>query len=267
MPAALFSRLNGAVIGVSKPLGLSSAQVVSRVKQAIVRDLREHPNAGDAADGKQKLWKSVKVGHGGTLVRQNHLRTLIGIGTGTKRLASYLGCDKEYIVHGKLGTATATYDSEGSVVEEQPYEHVTAEAIQQALAKYRGTIMQTPPIYSALKHKGQPLYLLARQGRAAIPEVPPRPVTIHAAEMLAFTAATGTLKPSFELRVVCGRGTYIRSLVHDIGHDVGSCAHVSMLHRTRQGDWPLGLCLPEDQWTLSDMLQALDRHARTSKSK
>jgi tRNA pseudouridine55 synthase len=144
----------------------------------------------------------------------------------------------------KLGEKTTTADAEGEVVETRPVENVTMERVEEVLGRFRGDIMQIPPMYSALKHKGQPLYKLARQGIEV--EREPRPVSIYRLEQVALDA------DRLELDIFCSRGTYIRTLVEDIGEALGCGAHISGLRRTGVGPYS-----DESQWFTLDALKAL----------
>jgi len=145
----------------------------------------------------------------------------------------------------RLGQTTTTYDAEGEILAERPFTHLTLNQIQEALEPFRGEIQQQPPLYSAIKQGGQPLYKLARQGKEDV-ERPFRPVTIHALTLLNWEP------PFLSLRVHCSSGTYIRSLGHDLGEALGCGGHLSALRRLAVGDFgvetavPLELLSPEN---------------------
>jgi tRNA pseudouridine55 synthase len=194
---------------IDKPLEWTSHDVVGRVR---------------------RLADERRVGHAGTLDPLATGVLLVCIGQ-TTRLVEYLvGHDKTYETTIRLGQTTATYDAEGAVVRERPVT-VTPAQIGESLRAFRGHIQQRPPIYSAVKMDGQPLYKRARRGEAV--EAPPREVVIHTLELLDWRP------PLLELRVVCSSGTYIRSLAHDIGEALGTGGHVAALRRMAVGDFTL----------------------------
>jgi tRNA pseudouridine55 synthase len=135
-----------------------------------------------------------------------------------------LADDKRYFVRGQFGQITDTADAEGEVIKTQPFEHLTDEEIRMAVNQFVGDIEQIPPMYSALKKDGQPLYKLARQGIEI--DRPPRPVTIHHIDYLGYEQGVVSLEVS------CSKGTYIRTLIEDIGNKLGCGAHVIELRRT-----------------------------------
>jgi tRNA pseudouridine55 synthase len=138
---------------------------------------------------------------------------------------------KTYRAEIELGVATDSYDAEGSVTGRGETSGITMDMISTALDKFRGEIQQTPPIYSALKHEGQPLYKLARQG---IPVEPgPRPATVYRLDLIAFNS------PMLTLDVECSKGTYIRSLAHELGMALGCGAHLKGLIRTAYGPFDI----------------------------
>jgi len=197
-------RLDGVLL-LDKPAGVGSNAVLQSVK---------------------RLYAAAKAGHAGTLdpLASGLLMVLFGEATKFSQLA--LDADKEYAAHACLGVTTTTGDADGKVLERKPCS-VRDEDIEPVLARFRGDSEQVPPMYSALKHAGRPLYALARAGR----EVPraPRRIRVHVLQLLRFA------EDSVELRVRCSKGTYIRSLVEDIGRALGCGAHVSALRRTASG--------------------------------
>ncbi len=198
------------ILNINKPVGKTSFEVV-----AIVRKL-----SGEA-----------RVGHGGTLDPEATGVLPIGLGRGT-RMAEFLAeARKVYQAQVELGTATDTYDASGKVTYRGDVSMVTKEQVEAALASFRGLIQQTPPLYSALKYQGQPLYRLARAGI----EVPrsPRKVNIFRLELLDFKL------PLLTLEVTCSKGTYIRSLAHDLGQALGCGAHLKSLVRLKSGPFHL----------------------------
>jgi tRNA pseudouridine55 synthase len=196
--------IDGALL-LDKPVGLSSNRALQEAK---------------------KLLGAKKAGHAGTLDPLASGLLLVLVGEGTKFAGPMLDADKEYLATVKLGATTSTADAEGEVLEERPV-RVSAEQVAAALAKFRGPIEQTPPMHSALKRDGVPLYRLARAGRSV--ERRPRRVEIHELELLQCAP------PILELRVRCSKGTYIRVLAEDIGTALGTGAHLAALRRTASG--------------------------------
>ncbi|HEY3074398.1 MAG TPA: tRNA pseudouridine(55) synthase TruB [Burkholderiales bacterium] len=196
--------IDGALL-LDKPLGLSSNRALQEAK---------------------KLLGAKKAGHAGTLDPLATGLLLILVGEATKFAGPMLDADKEYLATVKLGVTTSTADAEGAVLEERPV-HVSAEQVAAALGRFRGTIEQLPPMHSALKRDGLPLYQLARAGRTV--ERRARRIEIHELELLQCAP------PILELRVRCSKGTYIRVLAEDIGAALGTGAHLAALRRTGSG--------------------------------
>ena len=194
---------------IDKAAGMTSHDVVARVR---------------------RLLRQKRVGHAGTLdpLATGVLPVLVGQAT---RVAEYLSeSGKAYQATVCFGVETDTYDAEGEVVAEQPVA-LTLPEIEAVLPEFLGEQMQVPPRYSAIKRAGQPLYKLARAGAEVTPE--PRPVVISALRPVAWEP------PELVLDVECGKGTYIRSLAHDLGARLGTGAHLAALRRTRSGPFTL----------------------------
>ena len=191
--------------------------------------------SNDALQRVKRLYTAKKAGHTGSLDPLASGLLPICFGEATKLSGFLLDADKYYSVSCRLGQRTATGDAEGEVVETQPMPALNEALIEKSLARLRGEIMQVPPMYSALRHHGQRLYDLAREGI----EVPrePRAVTIHELKLM------GSNPDGLELEVRCSKGTYIRTLVEDLAADLGTCGHVSRLRRLAVGpfgrDWPM----------------------------
>jgi tRNA pseudouridine55 synthase len=194
------------VLLIDKPVGLSSNDALTKVKRIV---------------------NAKKAGHTGTLDPFATGLLPLCFGEATKFSQDLLEADKTYdaVVH--LGITTATGDTEGEAVETRPVD-VTVEQIEAALARFRGPIMQIPPMYSALKRDGKALYEYAREG--IVLEREARPVTIHKLEMLAYDA------PMLTIRVTCSKGTYVRVLGEDIGAELGCGAHLNALRRIQVGN-------------------------------
>ncbi|MDD5556837.1 MAG: tRNA pseudouridine(55) synthase TruB [bacterium] len=173
-----------------------------------------------------------RVGHGGTLDPSAEGVLVLGLGrAATRRLGECMAAAKEYRAVMTLGTTTDTQDAEGKVTGRREWASVTEGRLREVLAGFRGELRQVPPMYSALKRGGVPLYVLARRGR----EVPrePRAVRIDEIELIRFRP------PDAEIRVVCSKGTYIRTLCADIGEALGCGGHLKRLVRTRVGRFRL----------------------------
>lgn len=197
-----------------------------------------HKDAGmsshDAVVRTKKALKVKKAGHAGTLDPMATGVLLVCIGEATKAAGLFSDLDKEYVATLKLGETTDTYDAEGRVVEYRDAGAVTAEVIHACIPAFRGRIQQVPPMYSALKRNGEPLYQLARRGIEVHRD--PRTVTVHALDVFAIDI------PFVSMRVSCSKGTYIRSLCHDIGRRLGIGAHMTELSRVRIGPFLLEQC-------------------------
>jgi len=196
------------VLNLDKPVGLTSQQAVSRVK---------------------KILKVKKAGHAGTLDPMATGVLLVCIGEATKISSLLMDMPKTYEAELRLGQSTDTFDAEGEITGQCETEEFSPDEIDSALEVFRGVILQTPPMYSAIKMDGRPLYELAREGKTVERKV--REVTIHDIER------TGYEHPRLSIRVVCSKGTYIRTLAVDIAERLGTLAHLSALRRTRTGDF------------------------------
>ncbi len=194
------------VLSIDKPVGLTSMEVVRRVKRLV---------------GQRH------VGHGGTLDPQASGLLPVCLGYANRLMQFLVDSTKEYHATIRLGISTDTYDAQGQVVAEQDPSSVTRQAAEAALDTLRGTIHQTPPMYSALKRDGRRLYDLARSGVQV--ERAPREVEISRLEMVQWAP------PQLDLEIECGRGAYIRSLAHDLGQQLGCGAHLVALRRLRTG--------------------------------
>ena len=215
--------------------GLNPQQVWQQERKSMRRTLADGLNLQNYNG---KLPK-VKVGHGGTLDPFATGVLVIGINSGTKAMASYLNGTKSYTAVGKFGSETDTLDLQGKVVKTDDGFDVSREALEKVLKNYVGEIEQRPPIYSALKKNGRKLYDLARKGEIEEKDVPMRSVTIHSIELLEFANGGDTFKLSIE----CGGGVYIRSLIRDVGRELGTVANMVALERSKQGVFDLDSCI------------------------
>lgn len=199
--------LDGIVL-LDKPLGLSSNDALQRVK---------------------RLFSARKAGHTGSLDRLASGLLPICLGEATKISGFLLNADKYYLATFRLGERTTTGDAEGEVLERRPLEGVTRQSVEAALARFLGPIAQIPPMHSAIKYQGRPLYKLAHQGIEI--ERQPRSVVIHALDLLGFEGRDA------EVSVRCSKGTYVRTLAEDVGEALGCGAYVSSLRRLGSGPY------------------------------
>ena len=184
--------------------------------------------------------KRFKVGHAGTLDPLATGVLILCTGKATKRIEELQHHTKEYEADLMLGATTASYDKEHPVNATYPYEHITEEMFNEVLKKFTGTIAQRPPLYSACKVDGERAYNLARQGSDM--QLAPKQITIEKIELLSFAP------PQATIRVVCGKGTYIRSLARDIGEALNSGGYLTDLIRTRIGDYKLENCITTEEF-------------------
>lgn len=199
---------------------------------------------------KRRLPRGTKIGHAGTLDPFAGGVLVVSLGHAC-RLVEYVQAQpKEYLAVVMLGARSQTDDPHGPIVVTPGANPPADEDVRQALARMLGTILQTPPAHSAVHVQGRRAYELAREGRPA--DLAPRPVTIHALEMLSYTW------PQLELRVTCGSGTYIRSLARDIGDSLGVGGYCEKLTRTRVGPFSLEQARPVEQVDLQrDLISPL----------
>jgi tRNA pseudouridine55 synthase len=197
-------------------------------------------------------YRLAKVGHGGTLDPMATGLLVLLLGKGTKCSDAVMAGEKVYEGELTLGTTTDSQDREGEVLETRPLPpDLSREAVEALLPEFTGDILQIPPMVSALKKDGVPLYKLARAGKTIEREA--RPVTIHQLELLGWTP------PVVGLRVRCSKGTYVRTLAHDLGEKIGCGAHLSALRRTASGNFSV-----EDAVTV-DALREMDLEAMTAR--
>ena len=210
----------GEVIAINKPYTWTSFQIVNKVRYQLSR-------AYDI--------KRFKVGHAGTLDPLATGVLLLCTGKATKRIEELQTQTKEYEAEIMLGATTPSFDMEHPVNATYPYEHITREMTEEVLKQFTGNIAQRPPLFSACKVDGKRAYDLARGGSDM--ELAPKQIRIDEIELLNFEL------PKIRIRVVCGKGTYIRSLARDIGEALGSGAYLTALARTRIGEYKLEECI------------------------
>jgi len=207
--------LNGQVLLIDKPLKWSSFQAVNKLKYLLIN--------------KVGLPKKFKIGHAGTLDPLATGLLLICTGKFTKRISELQGQAKEYTGTFYIGATTPSYDLETEIDQTYPTEHIDETLIHETVKQFLGEIDQKPPIFSAIKKDGVRLYEHARAGE--IIEIESRKTTIHEFEI------TRVALPEVDFRVVCSKGTYIRSLAYDFGKAMNSGSHLTALRRTKIGDY------------------------------
>jgi tRNA pseudouridine55 synthase len=192
-----------------------------------------------------------KVGHCGTLDPIATGLLLLTIGRGTKIQDLLMSEDKEYVGTMRLGVSTSTQDSAGETTEERSVPALSDEEIRQAFAKFSGDFYQMPPMVSAIKQGGVPLYKLARQGKVV--EREPRLVHVyrHTIDRIAL--------PEIDFTVVCSKGFYVRTYAHDIGDTLGCGAHLQSLRRTKSGRFSVGGAMTVEELKTAEPLSILDR--------
>ncbi|MDT8441308.1 MAG: tRNA pseudouridine(55) synthase TruB [Desulfuromonadales bacterium] len=205
----------------------------------LVIDKPEGPTSFDMVRQVRRWCGVRKVGHAGTLDPFATGVLPVAVGQATRLIEYLMAGDKEYEATMRLGAATDTQDLHGQVLTTGDWRQVTCEQVQAVIAPLVGEIDQLPPMFSALKRDGQPLYRLARQGIEVARE--PRRVRIDRIELLDFSP------PDIRLRVACGKGVYIRTLCHDIGATLGCGAHLVQLRRTRCGRFTEADALPPEE--------------------
>lgn len=210
------------VLPVDKPNGPTSHDIVAMIR---------------------RRFRIKKVGHGGTLDPQATGLLIVLLGRGTKLSDRFMQSDKTYEGFMQLGVATDSQDAQGTVIGEAEFGHVTREQLESEMAAFTGDVMQIPPMVSAVKKNGVPLYKLARKGKTV--EREPRLIHVYEFQLLAFEP------PRAGFRMRCSKGTYVRTVCADIGERLGCGAHLATLRRTRCGDMDVEQALPAA--TIRDM--------------
>ncbi|MEN0050536.1 MAG: tRNA pseudouridine(55) synthase TruB [Bacteroidota bacterium] len=214
---------------VDKPKEWTSFDVVNKLRSTIRKKLGI---------------KKIKVGHAGTLDPMATGLLIICTGKFTKQLSEYQGMPKEYTGTLHLGATTPSYDAETAIDAQFPTDHITYELLEQARQQFLGDIEQKPPIFSAIKVDGQPLYKKARKGESV--EIKSRPVKIYDFDLLSKDL------PNIDFEVKCSKGTYIRSLAYDFGKAVESGAYLTGLRRTKIGEYDV-----KDAWSLEELVEKI----------
>ena len=219
----------GYIAIIDKPLEWTSTDVVRKIKYALQHRLG---------------YKKIKIGHAGTLDPLATGVLIVCIGKATKMVNDLQAEEKEYIADIELGATTPSYDLEHPIDKRYPTEHITREMIEQALRDLTGERLQAPPIYSAKKVEGVRAYEFARAGEEV--ELKKALINIYEMEILSLEM------PHLKVRVRCSKGTYIRSLAHEIGQALDSGAHLTGLRRTRSGGFTA-----ENGWKLENFMEKL----------
>ena len=228
--------VEGAIIAIDKPYRMSSFGALAHVRYVISRHVGV---------------KRVKTGHTGTLDPLATGVLILCTGKMTKQIERLQYETKEYTATLQLGATTASYDREHTVDMTYPTRHITRELIDEVLPQFVGDVMQVPPAYSAVHVDGERAYKLRRRSDEVEQQMQAKPVRINEIEVLAFDPKQMQLS----LRVVCGKGTYIRSLARDIGRALGSGAFLTALRRTRVGDIRVEDCIDFDH--IKDWVEGL----------
>lgn len=211
----------GEIFAIDKPYRISSFGALAHVRYVLSRT----------------LGYKVKIGHAGTLDPLATGVLILCTGKATKRIEEFQGQTKEYTATLQLGATTASYDMEHEVNASFPTEHITRELINDTMPQFIGDIEQIPPTYSAVKVNGDRAYELRRAGEEV--KLKPKHIHIDEIEVVDFDVE----KMQLSLRVVCGKGTYIRALARDLGRALKSGAYLTALRRTRVGDFTIDRCL------------------------
>ncbi|MBF1526524.1 MAG: tRNA pseudouridine(55) synthase TruB [Prevotella salivae] len=211
----------GEIFAIDKPYRISSFGALAHVRYVLSRT----------------LGYKVKIGHAGTLDPLATGVLILCTGKATKRIEEFQGQTKEYTATLQLGATTASYDMEHEVNASFPTEHITRELINDTLPQFIGDIEQIPPTYSAVKVNGDRAYELRRAGEEV--KLKPKHIHIDEIEVVDFDVE----KMQLSLRVMCGKGTYIRALARDLGRALNSGAYLTALRRTRVGDFTIDRCL------------------------
>ena len=232
----------GVVIAIDKPYRMSSFGALAHIRYLISRKLGV---------------KRVKTGHAGTLDPLATGVLLLCTGKATKLIEQLQAHTKEYVATLKLGATTASFDREHTVNRTFPTRHITRQLVEETLKNFTGDIMQVPPAFSACKVDGKRAYLLMRKGNNV--ELKAKQVRVDELELLSFNPQQMTMA----IRVVCGKGTYIRSLARDIGYTLESGAFLTSLRRTRVGEYKVEDCISLDDfpdWLDRQDIQKVDSH-------
>lgn len=218
---------NGTVVLINKPKGWTSFTVCGKLR---------------------RLVKVKKVGHAGTLDPMATGLLIVCVGKATKLVDRYQGMIKGYSGVFRLGEATSTWDADSPVIQREPWEHIKDEDIKKAAASFGGEIWQVPPMFSAIKIGGEKMYEKARRGESI--ELSPRQISIFQFDI----ERSLDDRQNLIFRVICSKGTYIRSLCADLGKALGSCAHLTALRRDSIGEYSA-----DDAWEFKELEDAITK--------
>lgn len=230
----------GVILSIDKPYAMSSFGALAHIRYLLTKKMRY----------------KVKVGHAGTLDPLATGVLILCTGKKTKEIETLQAHTKEYVATLQLGASTASHDMEHPVDEVFPTEQITRERIEQVLTSFVGDVQQVPPVYSAVCVNGKRAYQLSRKGKDF--EIKAKTVHIEEIELLHYDEEMMQMS----IRVVCGKGTYIRSLARDIGEALDSAAYLTSLCRTRVGDISLSQCITLEQfpkWLEQQDLELLEQ--------
>ena len=230
----------GVILSIDKPYAMSSFGALAHIRYLLTKKMRY----------------KVKVGHAGTLDPLATGVLILCTGKKTKEIETLQAHTKEYVATLQLGASTASHDMEHPVDEVFPTEQITRERIEQVLTSFVGDVQQVPPVYSAVCVNGKRAYQLSRKGKDF--EIKAKTVHIEEIELLHFDEEMMQMS----IQVVCGKGTYIRSLARDIGEALDSAAYLTSLCRTRVGDISLQQCITLEQfpkWLEQQDLELLEQ--------
>ncbi|MEA2107090.1 MAG: tRNA pseudouridine(55) synthase TruB [Bacteroidota bacterium] len=222
IPDSIEDFQKGVVLPINKPYEWTSFDVVKKIKNQISKKLRQKLNI---------RVKNFKVGHAGTLDPLAEGLVLVCTGKATKKINELMLAEKEYVATIMLGKTTPSYDLETNYDQSYPTDHINENMVKDVLQGFIGEQLQMPPIFSAKNINGKRAYEYARKGEEV--EMKSNPISISAIELIAYDL------PFITFRVVCSKGTYIRSLARDIGEKLSSGAHLTQLIRTRIGDYSI----------------------------
>lgn len=226
--------LESQVLLIDKPLDWTSFDVVNRLRIALCRKLKV---------------KKLKVGHAGTLDPKATGLLIICTGKATKRITEFQDQPKTYTGQIFLGATRPSYDLETEVDAHYPTEHISDEMIQHTTQSFIGIQQQMPPVYSAIKQDGKPVYKKAHRGEGDTVVMQPREVIIYD-----FNTSSDAF-PLVSFEVKCSKGTYIRSLAFDFGKKIGTGAYLASLRRTASGEFSV-----DDAWQLDDLIRYIDSY-------
>ena len=222
----------GEVLLINKPLDWTSFDVVNKLRYKLCNKLKV---------------RKLKVGHAGTLDPKATGLLIICTGKFTKKITEYQDQPKTYTGTFYVGATRPSFDTETQIDQTFETDHITLEMIDKVKAALTGDIQQMPPVYSAIKQEGKPIYRKAHRGEGDTVIIEPRPVSIYSFEI------TRIALPEVDFKVVCSKGTYIRAIAQDFGKLLDSGAYLQSLHRSAIGDFQ-----SKDAWELDDLIESIE---------